>query len=269
MVRIVWDLGWSEFCLKYRGSVLGYFWSFAVPFFKFVIFYYVFRILFVVDIPHYALYLFLGIILWECFSNTTTACINIPFTYEHVIQKVAFPRYLLVLTVGWTQTLIFLTYFSIFVLMSVFMGVLPSIGGFYFIVVYVQLMLLSLGIGAFLASFALRFRDFPHLWNILLQVLFWLTPITYMYAIVASPTMEFLRMLSHLRMLMGWGAFAFFTRIQPLSLIIFDARRALLPMGVGVPSLIHTAVLTLLCFGIFEGGFLIFRRRSRFFLQEY
>ena len=268
-MRIVWDLGWSEFRLKYRGSVLGYFWSFAVPFVKFVVFLYVFKVLFAVDIASYPLYLFLGIILWEYFANVTTACIGVPLTYEHIIQKVAFPRFLLVLTVGWTQALVFLTHLVIFGAMSVFMGVLPLLGAFYFLIVSAQLALLSLGIGAFLASFALRFRDFPHLWSIILQVLFWLTPITYMHAVNAPTTMEFLRMLSHPHMLLGWGSFAFFTRIQPLSLIIFDARRVLLPMGVSVPSLIHAVVLTLLCASIFVGGFLVFRRRSRYFLQEY
>ena len=268
-VRIVWDLGWSEFRLKYRGSVLGYFWSFAVPFVKFFVFLYVFKVLFAVDIPFYPLYLFLGIILWEYFTNVTTACLSVPLTYEHIIQKVAFPRFLLILTVGWTQAIVFLTHLVIFGVMSVFMGVAPSFSALYFFIVYIQLALLSLGIGAFLASYALRFRDFPHMWNIVLQILFWLTPITYMHKVDTSTTAEFLQILSHPRLLFGWGSFAFFTRMQPLSLIIFDARRVLLPIGVSVPSLIHAVILTLLCGGIFAAGFLVFRKRSRSFLQEY
>lgn len=268
-VRIVWDLGWSEFCLKYRGSVLGYFWSLAAPMAKFAIFLYVFQVVFPVDIPGYPLYLFLGIILWEYFANITTSCIGVPLTYEHIIQKVAFPRFLLVLTVGWLQTIIFLTHFLIFVLMSLFIGS-PSVRGLmFFPVICAQMALLSLGIGSFIASYSLRYRDFPHLWNIVLQTLFWLTPITYGHAVRAPAAVEFLDILSSTGKLLGWDILTVFVRFQPLSLIIFDARRALLPIGEAMPTLVHSIVLTVICGAVFLGGNFIFHRRSRYFLQEY
>ncbi len=269
MVRIVWDLGWADFQLKYRGSVLGYFWSFAVPFCKFVIFFYVFRVLFVVDIPFYSLYLFLGIILWEYFANVTMACIGIPLTYADIIKNVAFPRFLLVFTVGWIQTIIFCTHVAIFFVMSVMMGAAPSWNALYFPVPFLQFTLFSLGIGSLLASYALRFRDFPHLWGILLQVFFWLTPITYVHAVHAPATVEFLQMISSPQQIIGWEMLTFFTRFQPLSLIIFDTRRVLLPDGGGMPSLVHSVVLTAICLLVFWIGLLVFRKRSRSFVQEY
>lgn len=269
IVRIVWDLGWAEFRLKYRGSVLGYFWSLAVPMAKFIIFLYVFQVLFPVNIPLYPLYLFLGIILWEYFANVTTACIGVPLTYEHLIQKVAFPRFLLVLTVGWVQTLVFLTHFFIFLVMSVVMGGRFSLAVLYFPLVVLQGALLAVGIGAFLASYALRYRDFPHLWNVVLQVLFWLTPITYVRVFQTSTIAEFLQHIADPLSLLGWGIFSFFVRFQPLSLILFDGRRALLLEDGGVPSFLHGATLTMACMGVFSAGMIVFWHRSRFFLQEY
>lgn len=269
MVRVVWDLGWSEFRLKYRGSVLGYFWSLAAPMAKFVIFLYLFQVIFPVDIPGYPLYLFLGIILWEYFANITTACIGIPLTYEHIIQKVAFPRFLLVLTVGWLQTIIFLTHFLIFVPMGLFLGPSSVQGLMFFPVICVQMALLSLGIGAFLASYSLRFRDFPHLWNIVLQILFWLTPVAYGHAVRAPALAEFAEVLAAPHALIGWGALTVFVRFQPLSLIIFDARRVLLPVDAAVPTFMHSLMLTALCTAVFAVGLLIFQRRSRYFVQEY
>lgn len=268
IVRIVWDLGWSEFRLKYRGSVLGYFWSLAAPMAKFVIFLYVFQVIFPVGIPRYPLYLFLGIILWEYFANVTLSCMNVPLNYEHIIQKVAFPRFMLVLTVGWLQTIIFLTHFLIFVFMSFFVGSLSMLGLVFFPVICVQMALLSLGIGSFLASYSLRFRDFPHLWNIALQILFWLTPIAYSHTVRAPALEELLAIIAAPRALIGWGALTVFVRFQPLSLIIFDARRLFLPID-AAPTLVHSLVLTAICVTVFVVGFLIFQRRSRFFVQEY
>lgn len=269
MVRVVWDLGWAEFRLKYRGSVLGYFWSLAAPMAKFVIFLYVFQVIFPVDIPGYPLYLFLGIILWEYFANITTACIGVPLSYEHIIQKVAFPRFLLILTVGWLQTIIFLTHFLIFMFMSLFMGSPSILGLLFFPLICVQIALLSLGIGAFLASYSLRFRDFPHLWNIMLQILFWLTPVAYGHAVRAPALAEFLKILAAPHALIGWGALTAFVRFQPLSLIIFDARRVLLSVDALVPTLTHSVVLTAMCVATFIVGLLVFQRRSRYFVQEY
>lgn len=267
--RIVWDLGWSEFRLKYRGSVLGYFWSLAAPMAKFVTFLYVFQVIFSVDIPRYPLYLFLGIILWEYFANITLQCIGMPTTYAHIIQKVAFPRFLLVLTVGWLQTIIFCTHLVIFLLMSVFFGFPPLRGLLFFPVICLQIALLSLGIGALLASYSLRFRDIHHLWTIALQVLFWLTPVAYGHAVRAPAAAEFLDVLSSPGRLLGWEALTVFVRFQPLSLIIFDARRVLLVASAAMPTLLHTVVLTLICAALFVMGAVVFRRRSRYFVQEY
>lgn len=269
MVHIVWDLGWSEFRLKYRGSVLGYFWSLAAPMAKFAIFLYVFQVIFPVDIPGYPLYLFLGIILWEYFTNITTACIGVPLTYEHIIQKVAFPRFLLVLTVGWLQTIIFLTHVLIFVLMGLFLGPPSALGLLFLPVVCLQTALLSLGIGSLLASYSLRFRDFPHLWNIALQMLFWLTPVAYGHAVRAPAAAEFMDVLSSPGRLLGWEALTTFVRFQPLSLIIFDARRAILSPDPAMPALVHSVALTAICAAVFAAGLTVFRRRSRYFVQEY
>src|SRR3989338_3364863 len=107
--------------------------------------------------------------------------------------------------------------------------------------------LLSLGVGSFLASYSLRFRDFPHLWNIILQTLFWLTPVAYGHAVRAPALAEFVEILTAPHSLIGWGALTVFVRFQPLSLIIFDARRVLLPMDAVVPTLMHTIVLTAMC----------------------
>lgn len=267
--RIVWDLGWADFQLKYRGSVLGYFWSLAVPFAKFIVFFYVFRFLLHIDFPYYALYLFLGIILWEYFAGTTEACLSVPFTYQHIIEKVSFPRFLLVLTVGWVQTIVFLTHFLIFLVMSMVMGAFPSWRLLYFLIVFVQLMLLSVGIGSFLGAFAVRYRDVPHLWSIVLQILFWLTPIAYVYAFTTPTAIAFSQALKDPFALFGWNFFTFFIRFQPLSLIVFDARRVLLPVGTEIPSLLHGVVLMAFCILLFCAGMVVFNRRSRYFVQEY
>ncbi len=268
-LRVVLALGWADFLLKYRGSFLGFLWSFAVPLVKFLVIFHVIGP-FVQTVPYYHLYLFLGIILWEYFSLLTGACMTMVFEKAVIIQKVLFPRVLLIFSVGWTHTLIFGTYLTIFLIAALLFRIPPTWGFVYLMVTFMQITLFALGIGMLLSSYVLKFRDLQHLWWVLLQVMFWLTPIVYPYTPTATVTQDMRGIFSGSWHLSLWSLFDIFIRFQPLSIILYDARRAVLyPASIGIPSFVHTIAVTLFCVGVFLLGARIFRRRSAYFLQEY
>lgn len=270
MARIVFSLGWSDFVLKYRGSFLGYLWSFLSPLTRFLVIFYVFGPFVSSSIPHYPLYLFLGIILWEYFAGTTMTCLKVPFEKSDLIHHVRFPRFLLLLVTGWTRLLIFFTHFLIFVLFALSVGIVPSLRHLYVVVVLFQLLLFSIGVGAFLSSFVLRYRDLLHLWDVSLQVLFWLTPIMYRYHLGQPLLMEFLQLPQRLSLFSFASLVDAFVHFQPLSIMLSDARRALLyGESIGVPSWEHAVGLTVVCGLCFIVGVWLFHRRSHFFLEEY
>jgi len=262
-------MGWADFRMKYRGSVLGVLWSLIYPLVKYAVILHIFRRM-VTDIPHYSLYLFLGLLLWEHFAMTSTACINMLQEKAAIIQKVRFPRLLLILSVGWTHVLILCGYLVILFLIMGCLGAEIGLGVLYLPVIITEATLLSLGIGMLLSAFSLKFRDIPYLWSIVLQVLFWLTPIFYAFRPVRPLAQDFVHLFSGSLSLSVWSLFDHFIRFQPLSILLFDARRALLPAAsVGVPSVTHTLAFLLLCAVIFLLGVAVFRWRSRYFLQEY
>lgn len=267
-LRIVAALGWADFRLKYRGSVLGFLWSFAMPLLRFLVIYLVARP-FAQTIPSYALYLFIGIVLWEHFSLTTTACIGMLHDKAAVIQRTRFPRFLLVLSTGWLHALVLGAYMSILLIALVALGRFPGWNAAFLLLMALQSTLVALGVGMLLSAYALRYRDIPHLWSVLLQVLFWLTPVLYRTDTVADASrpvgsgMQALLAVVH-------AAFALFVQWQPLSLILHDTRRILLYADVqGAPGILHTGGVTLLCLAIFALGGFVFSRRSARFLEEY
>ncbi len=269
--RVVFALGWSDFLLKYRGSFFGYLWSFIVPLVKFLVILHIFRP-FVSDIPFYPLYLFLGLLLWEHFSLTTSACIYMPQDKSMIIKKVPLSRLLLMFSVGWMHLMILLTYICIFVLFCVFLGHGLQLVGilFYLPLIFVQSTMLALGVGMMLGAYSLKFRDIPHLWAVILQVLFWLTPIMYSYQPNAPILADIQKLLTTGLPFSIWSVFDAFIRFQPLSILIHDARRVLLyPETLGVPSVIHMTLFTLVCAAIFAMGIWVFNRRSPHFLEEY
>lgn len=269
MVRVVLALGWADFILKYRGSFLGYLWSFALPLTKFLVILHIFRP-FVAHIEQYPFYLFLGIILWEHFAMTTTACILLPGEKIGIIKQMRFPRLLLMFSLGWMHTIILFTYIFIFLVFAFFFGVQLWPGLLYLPVVLLQATLIALGLGMLMGAFALKYRDIYHLWTVGLQVLFWLTPIMYDYR-PSSPVWQDLQsFFSGTIYYSLWNLFDAFIRFQPLSILIHDARRVLLyPSTLGIPSVAHILGFTFVCAIVFLAGVVVFRRRSVYFLQEY
>ncbi len=257
-VRVILAMGWSDFLLKYRGSFLGFLWSFIIPLVKFLVIFHVFHP-FVTQVERYHLYLFLGIILWEYFSTTTTACMTMVMEKASIIKKITFPRLLLIFSVGWQHLIILATYVVIFLGAGLYLDMPVGPGLLYIVVTVLQATLLALGIGMLLSSYFLRFRDLKHLWSVFLQLFFWLTPIIYVQTAISSLPSTSLGFL-----------FDAFIRLQPLSILIQDARAAILyPDTIGVPGVVHTVLFTTVCALIFVAGLMVFKRRSRYFIQEY
>jgi ABC-type polysaccharide/polyol phosphate export permease len=267
-LRLVLTLGWSDFLLKYRGSFLGYVWSFAYPLAYFLVLLHVFRPFVTDTIPYYPYYLFLGIIIWEHFSVTTSSCISMLFEKMGMIQKVVFPREWLIFAVGWTTLIIFFTRLLIFFAIAWIGGIpLPLQGLWYLPLILIAMVMLSLGCGMLLSAFALRYRDISHLWALLLQVIFWLTPIAYATR-SSGPVLQGLgSVFDRLWPLTLSGMFDVFIQFQPLTLVISAARRSMLAMG-SVPSLAHMAGLLGVCTFMFFVGLIVFRWRSVYFVQE-
>jgi ABC-type polysaccharide/polyol phosphate export permease len=267
-LRIVAALGWSDFILKYRGSVLGYLWSLLAPLAKFGVILVVFGPFVSSDIPAYPCYLFLGLIMWEHFAVTTSACLSMPMDKEAMIRRVPFPRILLIFSIGYTNALVFLAHFTVFVLGASWFGYLSwSPDALYMSLVLVQMTLVALGIGMILSAYSLKFKDVPHIWGVAVQILFWATPIIYPYraegtlaAIAASLTTN----------LKATSVMMTLVHIQPVSVLIHDAHRVLLYTGtMGAPSAEHAVGVTAVSLALFFLGALIFEHRSRYFSQEY
>lgn len=265
---VVWTIGWANFTAKYHRSILGYLWSFALPVVKLIVLFFVFKPLVGQSIQSYVLYLFMGLIVWEHFSLITSKCIGVLQEKSALVQRVNFPRILLMLIVGCTSLFVAITYFLIFLLCALYLR-LPLWPIFLYVpVALLQMTLVGLGIGMFLASFSLRFPDLEHLWGVVLQILFWLTPVIYPHTFTAP-------LLTELTRLAQGGptitmAIQGFIRVQPLSILIHDARRALLYVAdAGFPSFVHILGVTSIAAIVFLLGAFVFVRRSKYFLQEY
>ena len=94
----------TDFKLRYFGSVLGYLWSLLRPLMFFGVIYLVFTHVFKLGkgIPHYAVYLLTGIVLWTYFVEATAGSVQCLLAREGMLRKVRFPRMVIPLCVSLT-----------------------------------------------------------------------------------------------------------------------------------------------------------------------
>src|SRR3954454_2622557 len=90
----------TDFKLRYQGSALGYAWSLLRPLLLFVILYVVF-VKFLklgVGIPHFPVYLLLGIVIWNFFNEMTVMSLGSIVGRGDLIRKIRIPRWIIVLS---------------------------------------------------------------------------------------------------------------------------------------------------------------------------
>ena len=188
----------TDFKLRYQGSVLGYAWSLLRPLFLFLILYIVFVKFLKLGsgIPHYPIYLLLGIVMWSFFAEMTSLSLGSIVGRGDLIRKIRIPRWIIILSSSVTAVInlglnllvvfVFLLLNDVNITRSIVL--LP--------LTLIQLYLFSLGVSLILATAFVKYRDVTHIWEVALQGLFYLTPILYPLSIIVRPLFQKLLLIS-------------------------------------------------------------------------
>jgi len=171
----------TDFKLRYQASILGYIWSLLRPLLLFFILYIVFaKILKVGDqIPHYPVYLLLGIVLWNFFIEITTGSINSIVGKADLIRKINFPRYIIVLALSLAAVINLLLNFVVIAIFMYFEHVTFSWSILLDFPLIFEYYLVSLGVAFFLSAAFVKLRDISYIWEVLTQAAFYAIPIVY------------------------------------------------------------------------------------------
>ena len=179
--------------------MLGYAWSLLRPLLLFIILYVVFVnfLKFKDDnIPNYSIYLLLGIVMWNFFAETTSQSLSSVVSRGDIIRKIRIPRWTVVISSS-LGALINL-FFSLCVV-ALFMAinganVMRTI--VFFPLALLHIYLLALRLSFLLAALYVKYRDMSYIWEVLLQGLFYLTPIIYPLSLITNLTFQKLLLLN-------------------------------------------------------------------------
>lgn len=172
----------TDFKLRYQGSILGYVWSLLRPLFMFTILYFVFVKFLKIsaDIPHPAVYLLVGIVLWNYFVEVTASGVDAIVGQSELLRKINFPKYVIILA-GSASALINLFFNSLVIIFFMYLNhIAPSARNFLIIPLVAELFVVSLALSFILSALYVKLRDVKYIWDIAVQAGFYATPILYL-----------------------------------------------------------------------------------------
>ena len=222
--------------IKYAQSWLGVSWTLLQPTASVLLYAFVFGSLFreATSGSNYLLQLCVGVVGWSLFYYLAQQSSTALLQQQAIIQKIAFPKLLLLLSKAWVAIIDFLLAFSVLLIFLTIKGVWPTLHYFAIPLAVGMILLQAICVGLFFSVLSTRYRDLQHALQFLLHGLLWLSPVFYVK--------------DHLH-----GPLAFLLHLNPLTESLTLLRWALLNgEEVLLPyfGLRTAVVLLLLCLGV-------------------
>ncbi|HEY7317523.1 MAG TPA: ABC transporter permease [Candidatus Binatia bacterium] len=165
--------------LRYKRSILGIAWSLLTPLAQLAVYYLVFKVLLPLNVPNYVAFLFSGVLVWGWFQmslfQATTAIVD----NRELVKRTGFPAAILPTVTVTSHLIHFLVALPILFVLLVLGGTQITSAILALPLVIAIQFILTLSLAYFTATFYVAFRDTQYLLGVLLNLLFFLTPIFY------------------------------------------------------------------------------------------
>lgn len=244
-------LAWRDIAVRYKQTALGILWALFQPFVTMVIFSFIFNKMAKIesgDNTPYPIFLYVGLVLWQYYSNTLTNASNSMVTNGALIQKIYFPRLIIPATAATTGLVEFAVSSIILIGMMVYYGFIPNIAGILILpVLLVVLVMTAMGVGMFLAAVNVKYRDVRYAVPFFIQIMMYVTPVIYPVKMLDNNP--------SIKALMLW--------LNPISGVITIARAGLLGQGTIDWAILWISVFMSTVF--FFAGLYYFRSTERYF----
>lgn len=244
--ELLYFFTWRDLKVRYKQTFVGVAWAIFQPFITMVVFSVFFGGL--AKIPSdgvpYPIFVYVGLLFWQFFSTALSETSNSLITNQSIITKVYFPRLILPISGVITKFVDFLIATVILIGLMFYYGYMPHISGLLILpLLLIITFMASIGLGLFLASINVKYRDVRYALPFFIQILLFLTPVIYPASIA--------------------GKYSFILALNPMMGVIQSARAAILgtaPINWLLIEISLVGTLVLMIFGIY-----IFKKTERYF----
>ena len=254
--QMIYSLVKKDLRGRYKGSALGFLWTFINPLLQLGVYTVVFSFITRSVIKPYSLFLFVALIPWIFFSSSVTGGASSVLASKEMIKKIYFPREIMpIANVTSSFVNMLLCFFVIFGVLIVMGWGANFVALLFLPLIMIIEYILCLGIALLTSAFTVYFRDLEYILGIVTMAWMYLTPVMY-------PSSQVLDTLATTK----YAQFAYLWYVNPMTPII-DAYRDIL-FYKRVPQM--STLLLAFGIGLFfvVVGYAVFRKLQRGFAEE-
>ena len=165
---------------RYKGSVLGFMWTFINPLLQLLVFTLVFSIIMRANYEQYYLFLFVALVPWMFFGSSVQDGSTCIMRESNMVKKIYFPREVIpISTVTSAFINMILTFVVVFIVLLISGRGINLVALLYLPVVMIVEYILCLGIALIVSSITVYLRDLQYILGIFVMALQYLTPVMY------------------------------------------------------------------------------------------
>lgn len=206
------------------------------------------------QVPHFAVYLLLGIVLWNFFTDVTTSSVNIIVGKGDLMRKINFPKYVIVIASSIAALINLLLNLIVVLFFMILSGVDFRVAGLYFPLLVIELFVFALAVAFFLSTAFVRFRDVGYIWEVVTQGAFYATPILYPLSQIPAKYAKLIILNPIAQMIQDSRYVLISDKTQTITDLYGNSAMRVVPLAVVCVTVVIAAVY--------------FRKRSRFFAEE-
>lgn len=206
---------------RYKGSVLGFLWTFINPLLQLIVYTMVFSFILKTNIERYYLYLFVALIPWIFFSSSITGGAASIVAQKDLVKKIYFPRQVIpisyVTSCFVNMLLCFIVIFAVIIASGA--GINP-VALLCLPVIMIVEYILALGMAMLTSAVTVYFRDLEHILGIVSMAWMYMTPIMYDKAIVPERLMPVFNLNPMTHIIDCYRAVLYYKSVPELSSLI-------------------------------------------------
>ena len=246
--EMIYSLVRRELRGRYKGSVLGFLWTFVNPLLQLLVYTIVFSNIIRMGIDKYYLFLFVALIPWIFFSSCLTSSSSCVLNQKDMVKKIYFPREVLPISHVTTNFVNMLLCFVVIFVVLMISGVKINFEALLYLpVIMIVEYILSLGIALLTSAITVYFRDLEHILGIVGMAWMYLTPIMYSIDFVPENLMPLFMANPMTPIIIAYRDILYFSQVPKLE------------------TLIHAFILGLIMLCI---GYLVFDKLQEHFAEE-
>lgn len=224
---------------RYKGSVLGFMWTFLNPLFQLIVYTIVFSVIMKNGIDKFYLFLFVALVPWMFFSTSVSNGSKCIISQQDMVKKIYFPREVLPISFVLSQFFNMLFSFIVIFFVIIISGVGFSFKALCFLpLIMIIEFLLALGIAFLVSSVTVYFKDLEYILTIITMAWMYMTPIVYSQDMVPERFKSLYYLNPMTSIIIAYRDILYYKKIPDLSTLVLAIIMGIIVMIIGTVTFI-------------------------------